>query len=61
MACGTVNSPEKNYHLEFVVPHMYLSRDLQKFLSDNDMAAKRLRGTAPMFCILRIAAKSRIC
>ena len=42
LACGTVNSPEKNYHLEFVVPHMYLSRDLQKFLSDNDMAAKEV-------------------
>lgn len=42
LACGTVNSPEKNYHLEFVVPHMYLSGDLQKFLSDNYMTAKEV-------------------
>lgn len=40
LACGTVNSPEKNYHFEFVVPHMYLSKDLIKFISDIDLCPK---------------------
>lgn len=43
LACGTVNSPEKNYHLEFVVPHYNLSLDLQKFLENNDFSPKAVR------------------
>lgn len=30
LACGTVTSPEKEYHLEFSVPYKNLSRDLAK-------------------------------
>ncbi len=43
LACGTINSPEKNYHLEFVVPHYNLSLDLKKFLEDNDFSPKEVR------------------
>ncbi|MBR5246812.1 MAG: DNA-binding protein WhiA [Clostridia bacterium] len=34
LTCGTVNDPNKNYHLEFVVPYMNLSKDLNLFITD---------------------------
>lgn len=34
LTCGTVNDPNKNYHLEFVVPYLNLSRDLKLFIDD---------------------------
>jgi len=34
LVCGSVTSPEKEYHLEFVVPHKKLSDDLQKIISE---------------------------
>ena len=34
LACGTVSSPEKNYHLEFIVPFLKLSGDLFAFLQE---------------------------
>lgn len=43
LACGTINSPEKNYHLEFVVPHYNLCCDLKKFLENNDFSPKEVR------------------
>lgn len=43
LACGTISSPEKNYHLEFVVPHYNLSLDLKKFLENNDFSPKSVR------------------
>lgn len=43
LACGTVNSPEKNYHLEFVVPHYNLCCDLKKFLENSDFSPKEVR------------------
>ena len=36
LACGTVNDPNKRYHLEFVVPYLNLSRDLKLFINDYD-------------------------
>ena len=36
LTCGTVNDPNKNYHLEFVVPYLNLSRDLMLFINDYD-------------------------
>ena len=36
LTCGTVNDPNKNYHLEFVVPYLNLSRDLKLFIKDCD-------------------------
>lgn len=36
LACGNVTDPEKDYHLEFVVPHMNLASDLEKIISEID-------------------------
>ncbi len=43
LSCGTVNSPEKNYHLEFVIPHYNLCCDLKKFLENSDFTPKEVR------------------
>ena len=43
LACGTITSPEKGYHLEFVVPHYRLSQDFKKFLEDNDFTPKEIQ------------------
>lgn len=34
LACGNVTDPEKDYHLEFVVPHKNLANDLEKIISE---------------------------
>lgn len=34
LSCGTVTTPSKDYHLEFVVPHMNLAKDLAAFIRD---------------------------
>lgn len=34
LCCGSVSSPQKNYHAEFCVPHKNLSVDLCKILSE---------------------------
>ena len=36
LTCGTINDPNKNYHMEFVVPYLNLSRDLKLFINDYD-------------------------
>lgn len=36
LTCGTINDPNKSYHLEFVVPYLNLSRDLKLFINDYD-------------------------
>lgn len=33
LACGNITDPRKNYHLEFVTPHMHLCKDLITLLS----------------------------
>lgn len=40
LACGTVTDPNKNYHLEFVVPFMKLSQDLFRLVEDSGIVAK---------------------
>lgn len=42
LACGTITDPQRNYHLEFIVPYMKLSQDLFKLISDADLQAKTL-------------------
>lgn len=37
LVCGNVTHPEKDYHLEFVVPHMKLAHDLAKIISDSEI------------------------
>lgn len=34
LVCGSVNSPEKDYHLEFTVPYMNLAGDLSRLISE---------------------------
>lgn len=34
LTCGTINDPNKGYHLEFVVPYLNLSKDLMLFIND---------------------------
>lgn len=34
LACGTINDPNKRYHLEFVVPYLNLCKDLKTFIHD---------------------------
>ncbi len=34
LVCGNVSNPEKDYHLEFVVPHKNLASDLMRIISE---------------------------
>lgn len=34
LSCGTVTNPEKDYHLEFIVPYLNLAKDLVTLLSE---------------------------
>lgn len=36
LVCGSVTDPEKDYHLEFVVPHKKLASDLEKIITEID-------------------------
>lgn len=40
LACGTISSPEKDYHLEFTVPFLNLSKSLVTLLNESDMSPK---------------------
>lgn len=42
LACGTVTTPEKDYHLEFAVPYLNLSRDLIKILMELELQPKQV-------------------
>ena len=42
LACGSISSPEKNYHLEFVVPFMKLSNDLFSILEELGLKPKKV-------------------
>ena len=34
LVCGSVSSPEKDYHLEYVIPHMNLAKDLIRVVGE---------------------------
>ncbi|MBR2319578.1 MAG: DNA-binding protein WhiA [Clostridia bacterium] len=40
LVCGAVTDPERDYHLEFALPHYNLSRDLLTLLREVDFPAK---------------------
>lgn len=40
LSCGTVTSPERGYHLEFVVPYKRLCMDLMKFMDEIGLKPK---------------------
>lgn len=43
LACGAVTNPQVDYHLEFNVPYLNLSRDLIALLGEQGLAAKTVR------------------
>lgn len=40
LVCGNVTDPGKDYHMEFVVPHMNLANDLCRIISEIEIAPK---------------------
>lgn len=38
LSCGTVTNPEKDYRLEFVIPHMHLAHDMATLMEELPMA-----------------------
>lgn len=40
LACGTVTSPDRDYHFEFAVPYLNICRDLMKLLEEYDFRPK---------------------
>ncbi len=40
LSCGTVSDPKKDYHLEFTVPYMNLSKSLVTFLEETELSPK---------------------
>lgn len=42
LSCGTINDPEKNYHLEFNVPYS-LHADLLRVFAEADLTAKEIK------------------
>lgn len=40
LACGTVTAPDKDYHFEFAIPYLNISRDLMKLLEEYDFRPK---------------------
>lgn len=40
LACGTINDPEKNYHLEFVVHYQNLCKDLIRIIEEVGLTPK---------------------
>lgn len=41
LSCGTLTDPQKDYHLEFVLPYMKLSEDLYLLMQEIDLKPKR--------------------
>lgn len=40
LSCGTISDPNKDYHLEFTVPYLNLSKSLATLLEENDVSPK---------------------
>ncbi len=42
LSCGTISSPEKDYHLEFSIPYFNLSKSLQTLLDEIELKPKHV-------------------
>jgi len=42
LSCGTITSPDKNYHLEFTVPFLNLCKDFRKVFSELGFEPKQI-------------------
>ena len=42
LSCGTITDPEKDYHIEFSIQHLYISRDLEKIMTELDLSPKEV-------------------
>ena len=40
LSCGTVSSPEKDYHLEFIIPYLNLTKSLITLLQETELEPK---------------------
>lgn len=40
LSCGTISTPEKDYHLEFTVPYLNLSKSLLTLIEEMDLSPK---------------------
>lgn len=43
LGCGSVSDPQKGYHLEFSLPFLNLSRDVESVLTESGFAPKRVQ------------------
>lgn len=47
LACGSLTDPQKDYHLEFLIPHLPLASDFMALLSDRGLSPRMaMRGSA---------------
>lgn len=57
IACGTVSSPEKNYHLEFSVSYKRLCNDLIQLLDEVGFAPKYVRRKSSHIVYFKVSEK----
>lgn len=43
LSCGTITDPNKNYHLEFVIPHEKLCNDFLSLMLDVELEPKKIK------------------
>lgn len=49
LACGSIADPNKDYHLEFLIPHMRLANDFIQLLSAHGLSPRLvMRGSSPV-------------
>lgn len=57
IACGTISSPEKNYHLEFSVSYKKLCNDLIQLLDEVGFAPKYVRRKSSHIVYFKVSEK----
>ncbi len=57
LSCGTVSSPEKNYHMEFTVSHKKLCMDLMQIFEELDFSPKYVCRKANHIIYFKVSEK----